>query len=259
MPLLFEDADFSEMAKGFDSPPPLHRERTQEKSTLAKDALDVIKTGIQTYGEVKKVQIDARRQREINTINAMKVAFDLAGRGLKTKPQMLSGMVSDEQWGEMQQAQELKNQPKPEKQLAPHYGPIYGRGGKYYQSVFRADTNGQPSIQEIELNGEPMQITTQKQAVLERYQDNERAEAESEYKKITTYAAVQVNQHQDNPTQYTQAFNEAMRSAIAKLKNPRVKKAVTELWGTETSPVNTGGGTTQGINPMTGKPYGNTY
>jgi hypothetical protein len=90
-PLPFENADFAAMARNINDPgkpAPLPAER----STLAHDILDVAKTGIETYGAVKVKQIDAKRQSEINTINAMTSAYKLAGLGM-TVPAGMGGLT----------------------------------------------------------------------------------------------------------------------------------------------------------------------
>ena len=86
-PLPFENADFAGMARNINDPgkpAPLPANR----SNLAHDVLDIAKTGIETYGQIKKGQIDAKRQSEINTINAMTSAAKIAGLGLQIQPGM---------------------------------------------------------------------------------------------------------------------------------------------------------------------------
>ena len=148
---------------------------------------------------------------------------------------------------------------KPQKPLAPHYGPVYGRGGKYYQSVFQMGPDGKPTPGELELGGEPMQISAQKQAVLARYADDERRAAQDEYERLKTHAAVQAALYPDDPVKAAAAYNADMKANSKKLKNPRIRQAVMELWGTETTPLQGSGGQPEGINPMTGKPYGQEY
>ena len=111
-PLPFENADFAGMARNINDPgkpAPLPANR----STLAHDVLDIAKTGIETYGAIKKGQIDAKRQSEINTINAMTSAFKLAGLGMQVPAGM--GGLTQAQADEVNRAartqREQKDQP----------------------------------------------------------------------------------------------------------------------------------------------------
>jgi hypothetical protein len=83
--LPFENVDFAGMARNINDPGKL-APLPQKRSTIAHDVMDLAKTGIETYGQIKKGQIDAKRQAEINTINAMTSAFKLAGLGMKVPP-----------------------------------------------------------------------------------------------------------------------------------------------------------------------------
>lgn len=134
-----------------------------------------------------------------------------------------------------------KGTEKQPKQYAPQRGPVVGSAGQYYQTYFSQDETGAMKKQAIPLEAEPIQVTAQRQALMEKYTDNEKTAADTKYRQITTFAAVQANQHQDNPAKYTEVFNQAMNQAIGKEKNPRIKQALKELWTLALTPIETQG------------------
>ena len=131
---------------------------------------------------------------------------------------------------------------KPQKPLAPHYGPVYGRGGKYYQSIFQAGKEGSPALQEVELGGEPMQVTAQKQAAMARYADDVRAEASTTYDAIKTKAGLAYAAQGENVARALAAYNAVMTTEIGKLKKHQISQAVKDIWRADETPAQGSGG-----------------
>lgn len=239
--LPFEDVDFAGMARNINDPGKL-APLPKERSTIAHDVMDLAKTGIETYGAIKKGQIDAKRQAEINTINAMTSACKIAGLGMKVGYGMYGDALKPAQVDEANRAGEAQRLAKPQKPLAPHYGPVYGRGGKYYQSIFQAGKEGSPALQEVELGGEPMQVTAQKQAAMARYADDVRAEASTTYDAIKTKAGLAYAAQGENVARALAAYNAVMTTEIGKLKKHQISQAVKDIWRADETPAQGSGG-----------------